>query len=528
MAIQIQGGPAINVVPDASGARVEGGAAIPVAVVTDGRAVSGNKATRVVVVTNPDHVEGGAAIPIVAAAAGDVAVEGGPAMRVYVVQGSLGGVAPVNTAPPTISGTTELAATLTGNHGTYTGSPTSYTYRWLRAGVAIGGATANTYVLVNADLGTTITFEETASNAGGAAAPATSAGTAIPNWLLLDHFTTAQVAPLISPRNCEPGPGTLTITDPNNVLSIATGRLAINGTPAGANDGFIGAAITRAIGRALAMQFPTASASLGNGNDRFGWVSTNTIGGTEVSSLSTQTSTDAFIFDPGGTNFVVAGAWSGLPGVAWEFAVVLRSTGAWCFVRQGAGNWTLVWVASTNNTTPVYPRARLSANAYNVTLDDFRVVDLGSPFDTDYGFATNRVASPANPQATTMIADALVEFTWTAATGETLELDVRRTDVNNRWCTRCSQAGSTIKLIEINAGVETERATAAQTFLNTGVYRIVVMAYGTNIRSYVNAVQKNIYASATLNQTATGVNVAGGATGSNLVAWPRSVTLPNY
>jgi hypothetical protein len=89
MPIQIQAGPAINVVRDPSGARVEGGSAIPIAVVSDGRAVGGTRsATRVVVVTNPDHVEGGPAIPVVASPAGS-AVEGGPAMRVVVVQGSL-------------------------------------------------------------------------------------------------------------------------------------------------------------------------------------------------------------------------------------------------------------------------------------------------------------------------------------------------------------------------------------------------------------------------------------------------------
>lgn len=90
----IQGGPAMSVVVDTSGQRVEGGSAIPVAVVT-GRATQGGKAQRVVVVTNPDKIEGGPAIPVVAAAPGDTAVEGGPAMRVYVVSGSLSGGAVV-------------------------------------------------------------------------------------------------------------------------------------------------------------------------------------------------------------------------------------------------------------------------------------------------------------------------------------------------------------------------------------------------------------------------------------------------
>ena len=62
-------------------------AAIPVAVVTDGRAVVGGPAQRVVVVTS-GPVQGGPARPIVAAPSGAV-VQGGPAIRVYVVSGSL-------------------------------------------------------------------------------------------------------------------------------------------------------------------------------------------------------------------------------------------------------------------------------------------------------------------------------------------------------------------------------------------------------------------------------------------------------
>lgn len=172
-----QGGPAMNVVVDTSpGAQVEGGSAIPVAVVT-GRAVTGNKATRVVVVSNPDRIEGGPTIPVVAAPAGDP-VEGGPAMRVYVVSGVLGASAPVNTALPTITGTLAPGQTLTATTGTWTNSPTSYSYQWYRGGVAIGGATNSTYVTTIADAGAVITVVVTATSAGGSAS-ATSAGATI-------------------------------------------------------------------------------------------------------------------------------------------------------------------------------------------------------------------------------------------------------------------------------------------------------------------------------------------------------------
>jgi hypothetical protein len=89
--------------------------------------------------------------------------------------GSGGPLAPANTVLPVISGTTTVGSTLTTTNGTWSGSPTGYTYQWKRGGTAISGATASTYVLVTADLAATITVTVTASNIGGATA-ATSTG----------------------------------------------------------------------------------------------------------------------------------------------------------------------------------------------------------------------------------------------------------------------------------------------------------------------------------------------------------------
>ena len=73
--------------------------------------------------------------------------------------------------------------------GTYTYSDTendaegTSTFRWLRNGTAIGGATASTYVLVTADSGQSITFEVTPVAASGTATgtASTSAGTSVAN-----------------------------------------------------------------------------------------------------------------------------------------------------------------------------------------------------------------------------------------------------------------------------------------------------------------------------------------------------------
>jgi hypothetical protein len=90
------------------------------------------------------------------------------------------GTAPKNTAPPTISGTTQEGATLTVNPGSWTGSPTSYSYLWERCvgtggGCStIAGATATTYVLTSADVAHTVRVQVTARNSRGAGSATTA------------------------------------------------------------------------------------------------------------------------------------------------------------------------------------------------------------------------------------------------------------------------------------------------------------------------------------------------------------------
>jgi len=88
---------------------------------------------------------------------------------------------PVNTAVPTISGKAQQGQKLTATTGTWTNTPTSYTYAWEScAGTTctpISGATSSTYVIPATLVGHTIEVQVTASNSGGSGAPATSAQT---------------------------------------------------------------------------------------------------------------------------------------------------------------------------------------------------------------------------------------------------------------------------------------------------------------------------------------------------------------
>jgi len=93
--------------------------------------------------------------------------------------------APVNTSPPTISGTTQVGQTLTAGNGTWSNSPTSFAYQWLRcnaggnACASVAGATQKTYTLVGADAGRTMRVRVTATNADGSTAAESSQTVAI-------------------------------------------------------------------------------------------------------------------------------------------------------------------------------------------------------------------------------------------------------------------------------------------------------------------------------------------------------------
>jgi hypothetical protein len=81
-----------------------------------------------------------------------------------------GGVPPVNTVAPAITGTAQEGQTVSCSTGTWTGTPTiTFAYQWKRNGSNIGSATNSTYTLVTADVSQSITCQVTATNGSGSA-----------------------------------------------------------------------------------------------------------------------------------------------------------------------------------------------------------------------------------------------------------------------------------------------------------------------------------------------------------------------
>lgn len=114
-------------------------------------------------------------------------------------------LAPRSTAPPIVSGSAEVGQTLTATTGTWAGAPMSFAPLWERCDqvgascTAISGATGPTYLVVEADVGSTLRVSITARNAVGTAtarsAPtAVVQSTGVPTNIALPTITgTAQV-----------------------------------------------------------------------------------------------------------------------------------------------------------------------------------------------------------------------------------------------------------------------------------------------------------------------------------------------
>lgn len=353
-------------------------------------------------------------------------------------------------------------------------------------------------------------------------------------YRFLDRFTTDQAAPLPSPRTCEPGPGSFTVVQTDGQFGISGGKLAFpaQGTPVWGDLGLAGqvAISPRRPGWAVLSRVNVGATTT--------YVKPVVWGRNTTLENDTGTSLAATLYL--GSGQVVGVVFSSQSGVSkytqstladylastdYDVALVTRSAGYWFLMKAAADSqWQLCFVEhGTNWVSPLYPQF----SNYNATgtLDNFRVVSLSGIWADDWGPATQRLATAGAGATLTHTADGILYIVITAQTGVTQELRFRWTDDNNCWIVRMDQAGGTIKLVERNAGVETERSSNSQTWANGTQYGVIVMFWGQKVRVSVSGIDKIVYTAASFNQTATTAKTSHG--GSNFVSWPRFVTLPN-
>ncbi len=124
---------------------------------------------------------------------------------------------PVNTDPPTISGTPEEGKTLTGDRGKWDNKPTDFNYFWRRCDKNggscsnIGGAHALKYVLTTADVGNTLRLRVDAKNADG-----TTSSASVPSAVVQKAAAPTPPPPPSRGNGCPTGNG-----NPDQVTSIS-------------------------------------------------------------------------------------------------------------------------------------------------------------------------------------------------------------------------------------------------------------------------------------------------------------------
>ena len=339
-------------------------------------------------------------------------------------------------------------------------------------------------------------------------------------FLLRDEFATADASPLTTPRTCEPGPGTWTVSQNDGTLATSGEQLDFT-AQATVTPGDLGllktSSISRAIGLSLLLKFNCST---------FGVIGVHMIqwsSGTQTDRRHnlyiTQSGITAQYSDGNGP--MVHGALA--TSTDYEAAIILRSAGAFYLIKGGVfAEWTLLFVHKLINTTPLYP-AWQNFNAVG-SLDFLRVPQLAAPWDSDNGIATDVLAGARSPgDAFTHEGDCLIEFEVTTlpSSGQ-IEVEFRQQTANTDcWRVTIDSAGN-IDLDEIVASGSTERGTSAGTIANGE--RVVIIANDTNITIYGNNTQLISYASASNYKTETDGELETEGTGgsvSDILSWPR-------
>jgi len=416
--------------------------------------------------------------------------------------------------------TTAPTCTITCDQSSPTAiSPLTFTYTWSEdvtsfavgdAGIANG--TKGTFTPVSASVYTLAVTPDAAGNvtatvaasvcidaAGNTNAEATPLSIYALVYKLKVLFATDDDTPITNPYVGEVG--SLNISDTSSKLSVSSDTLIVNGTVGSSNPEAISATgfdIAVGLTTLTRIKRNNLAGTLQIGVDKDGAVGGAAAG--VVAPFFSNTRTELNVFDLAMTIDTYH-----------TFAVVPLTNKKFVLLASG-GNWTNPSVMGImagkdfSSTNKIYPFLGGDIGGAQIwTVDWITCSQFGTPFNAVATFATNYHASLSSGTTTTMEANAYLEATWQAVTGETIDFMFRRTDDNNCWIIRGSQAGSTVKLIQKEAGIETERVSQAQTWTNGTSYIIKVMVYGNIVSLAVDASNKSGYNSATFNNGATGV-----------------------
>lgn len=342
-------------------------------------------------------------------------------------------------------------------------------------------------------------------------------------YLLLDRFLTDDPAPIASPRTCQPGPGTLTVVDTNSIIGISSGKVHVNGNPA-VNDGIISqSTFARKAGRAFLWEISDRTRI--TSQHRFG-LAQNPLAVSDLDiGLDYQDTDPNAIRIKTGVTVIDSNVPIGSD--VHHFAAIMRGSGGFLLARNGgSGPYTLHWVYNTISAA-LYTKFWSGPGSANFKIDNFRVVDLGGRFATDYGLATSRLTSPVVGQEANNEADALIDFTFTHSNVVSTNIYYRRVDANNYYEFQSRASDGLVFIRKWSGGVASTKWQSAVGFaVNGQTYRVVIKLDDSTHILYINNVKQIGFTDAEHATATTMRVVAAGGGVAELVGWPLRVSLP--
>ncbi len=316
-------------------------------------------------------------------------------------------------------------------------------------------------------------------------------------YLLRALFPNNKTAPLGTPLIAEPGPGALTLIETfSGQWEIDGSALTVETVVSPASWGRLSAESVDSYARTTGLaSFHRVNLATNARNWLFGW-------------RSDGLADSAFFFNPFGDLEIRDDADIAIDdtfdaATDYDLVVILRTNGAWFYVRGGVFTaWTLIWISITDTTSPL----NAVINSFNQAVGDaikaLSVSQLGAPFTDDFGIATDRLAGARSAGDTfTHTADCFIEFTVTTVPSALqIEMSFRIQDATNRWKVTVDSSGDT-DLDEIVAGAPTQRGTAAAVIVDGE--RMSIRAIGTTIKVYDSSAVRIAFTSASNFQTET-------------------------
>ena len=185
------------------------------------------------------------------------------------------------------------------------------------------------------------------------------------SYSLDDEFGTSLPAGSVNGSTATDGVNARQVIDTANYLSVGNGTLNIVGSTASANPGIWYPGFSRNVGSVFVTDFNNTFSS---GQDFY--IGFNTTRGAVGAAHALYLRGSTGIYLVSGTK--IGNAYTS--GVTYKAALVMRSNGAYYYIKGGTEypNWTLLYIDSTNNGTPLYPQLTFS-NVQSVTADSVRI-----------------------------------------------------------------------------------------------------------------------------------------------------------